>query len=108
MSAPDRKAMVDPGKDDLSAEIQIETLPDFDAVLGRIFRSKVRAGGAPDRTAAGPHSATALPSESTIRPANRLGASAPTANARSRRLAASLSCTIWQSSGSRMASCWPG
>jgi hypothetical protein len=33
---------------------------------------------------------------STIRPANRLGASAPTANARSCRLAASLSCTICQ------------
>jgi hypothetical protein len=48
-----------------------------------------------------------LPSASTIKPANRLGASAPTANARSCRLAASLSCTICQSSGSRMAWCWP-
>jgi len=40
--------------------------------------------------------------------ANRLGAAAPTANARSRRLAVSLFCTICQSSGSRIALCWPG
>jgi hypothetical protein len=44
-----------------------------------------------------------LPSASTIKQASRLDASAPTAKERSCRLAASLSCTICQSSGSRMA-----